>query len=114
MVVEIRMSEKSEKVIFLADCTQHRWGKKVADRFTVEKYDITFSDRSTGTVYLLSDLNSFFDGAKKFFPLLLLSLLLVIGLTNGILTFLVSRSLICTSKPQYIETIWDVGYRLNL
>src|SRR5690606_28899705 len=31
---------------------------------------------------------------KRFFPLLLLSLLLVIGSTNGILTFLVSRSIV--------------------
>jgi signal transduction histidine kinase len=50
-------------------------------------------------VYLLSDLKSFFNEARKFFPLLLLSLLLVIGLTNGFLTFLVSRSFI---KPLYM------------
>lgn len=80
------------------DQTSSWRNKKAADRFTVEKYDITFSDRSSGTVYMLSDLNSFFTLASKFFPLLVLSLLLVIGLTNGILTYLVSRSLI---KPLY-------------
>jgi signal transduction histidine kinase len=77
---------------------QHPWGKKVSGRFTVEKYDISFSDHSAGTVYVLSDQNLMIDNARKFFPLLVLSLLVVIGLTNGILTFLVSRSII---RPLY-------------
>jgi signal transduction histidine kinase len=77
----------------------HPWGQKVNNRFTVEKYSITFSDQSIGTVFLLSDLNPLFDNVKKFFPLLVLSLFIVIGLTNGILTFLVSRSII---KPLYM------------
>jgi signal transduction histidine kinase len=80
------------------DSDKHPWGKKVGGRFTVEKYDISFSDHSVGTVYVLSDLNLFFESVRKFFPLLVLSLLVVIGLTNGILTFLVSRSFI---KPLY-------------
>jgi signal transduction histidine kinase len=77
---------------------QHPWGKKVGGRFTVEKYDISFTDHSAGTVYVLSDLNPMIDNVRRFFPLLVLSLLVVIGLTNGILTFLVSRSII---KPLY-------------
>ncbi len=76
----------------------HQWGQKVDGRFTVEKVAITFSDHSPGAVYVLSDLNLFFENARTFFPLLVLSLLVVIGLTNGILTFLVSRSFI---KPLY-------------
>lgn len=76
--------------------TQSRWGR---DRFSVEKYHTQFSDGTVGTVYLVSDLTPFFNEARKFFPLLFLSLLLVIGLTNGILTFLVSRSFI---KPLYM------------
>ncbi|MFP5112535.1 HAMP domain-containing sensor histidine kinase [Bacillaceae bacterium C204] len=75
--------------------SQNRWGKS---RFSVEKYDITFSNHTSGTVYILSDLYPFYKEARKFFPLLGLSLLLVIGLTNGVLTFLVSRSFI---KPLY-------------
>jgi signal transduction histidine kinase len=78
--------------------SSHPWDPKINNRFTVNKYDITFSDQSTGTVYVLSDLNPFFENLKKFFPLLVLSLLVVIGLTNGILTFLVSRSII---RPLY-------------
>ncbi|MED1469925.1 HAMP domain-containing sensor histidine kinase [Bacillus salipaludis] len=74
---------------------QDRWGK---NRYSVEKYNIKFSNHSNGTVYLISDLNLFFNEARKFFPLLILSLLFVIGLTNGFLTFIVSRSFI---KPMY-------------
>jgi signal transduction histidine kinase len=81
-----------------ASSSSHPWGPKVNNRFTVNSYAITFSDQSNGTVYILSDLNSFFENVKKFFPLLVLSLFVVIGLTNGILTFLVSRSII---KPLY-------------
>ena len=75
--------------------SKNRWGKS---RFSVEKYDITFSNHTSGTVYILSDLYPFYKEARKFFPLLGLSLLLVIGLTNGVLTLLVSRSFI---KPLY-------------
>jgi signal transduction histidine kinase len=83
-----------------ADSGSHPWGwgPKINNRFTVNKYDMTFSDQSTGKVYVLSDLNPLIENVKKFFPLLVLSLLVVIGLTNGILTFLVSRSII---KPLY-------------
>lgn len=70
------------------------WSPKVNNRFTVENYAVTFSDQSVGIVYLLSDLNPFFENVKKFFPLLVLSLFIIIGLTNGILTYLVSRSII--------------------
>lgn len=74
---------------------QERWGRS---RYSVEKYNIKFSNHSNGTVYLISDLNPFFNEARKFFPLLIMSLLFVIGLTNGFLTFIVSRSFI---KPLY-------------
>jgi signal transduction histidine kinase len=73
-------------------------GAKINNRFTVESITFTYSDQSTGMVYILSDLNPFFDKLKMVFPLLVLSLLIVIGLTNGILTYLVSRSII---KPLY-------------
>jgi signal transduction histidine kinase len=76
----------------------HPWGPQINNRFTVQSFAITFSDQSTGTVYILSDSNPIFENLSKFFPLLVLSLLVVIGLTNGILTFLVSRSII---KPLY-------------
>ncbi|MCY9698039.1 hypothetical protein [Paenibacillus alginolyticus] len=30
----------------------HPWGPKINNRFTVNKYDFTFSDQSIGTVYV--------------------------------------------------------------
>lgn len=77
---------------------RYKWGKKINSRFSAEKYAITFSDHSLGTVYVLYDLQPFFENGRKFFPLLVLALLVVIALTNGILTLLVSRSFI---KPLY-------------
>ncbi|NGQ97519.1 hypothetical protein G3578_20545 [Brevibacillus sp. SYP-B805] len=77
---------------------QPHWGNRLDGRFAVEKVDITFSDHRPGTVYVLSDLNLFFQNARMVFPLMVLTLLVVIGLTNGILTYLVSRSII---KPLY-------------
>ncbi|MGE8077404.1 ATP-binding protein [Peribacillus loiseleuriae] len=76
----------------------NRWRKKWNNRFTVEQYDFAFSNQSFGTIYLLSDVNPLFERVWKFFPILFLSLLVVIAFTNGLLTFLVSRSII---KPLY-------------
>ncbi|WP_040206002.1 sensor histidine kinase [Neobacillus jeddahensis] len=73
---------------------QDQWGKKIDGHLSLETYDVTFKDGTTGTVYLLSDMEPIFKEVRKFFPLLLLSLLVVIGLTNGLLTFFVSRSFI--------------------
>ncbi|MGM0883771.1 MAG: sensor histidine kinase [Bacillota bacterium] len=102
-----------------ADPDHHPWGDaKINERFTLVKYDITFSDGSPGSVYLLSDMSQFFESIRGLFPLLILSLLAVVGLTNGILTYLVSRSLI---KPLYAlkhaaEQIkdGDLGFEVNL
>lgn len=69
-------------------------GLRLGDRFSVQTIELPRGEDGTRTVYILSDLNPFHETARKIFPLLILSLLAVIGLTNGILTFLVSRSLI--------------------
>ncbi|TJY42203.1 HAMP domain-containing histidine kinase [Cohnella pontilimi] len=62
------------------------------------KYDFTFGDGSRGTLLMMTAGNPWSGGEHTFFPLLLLSLLTVIALTNGVLTYLVSRSII---KPLY-------------
>jgi signal transduction histidine kinase len=94
------------------------WSNRLNGRFTVEKHDFMFIDRSPGTLYLLSDLSPFIERMRQFLPMLFIFLLLVVGLTNGLLTFLVSRSII---KPLYIlkdaaEKIkeGDLDYRLSL
>ncbi|PTM59666.1 sensor histidine kinase [Desmospora activa] len=66
--------------------------------FVVEKHSFTFADGRTGTMILVSDSSQLIEFVRKFLPLLILSLLLVIGLTNGVLTFLLSRSII---KPLF-------------
>lgn len=96
----------------------HQWGQRVDGHWMVEKYDITFSDHSAGTVFVLSDLNLFFESARKFLPLLVMSLLVVIGLTNGILTYLVSRSLVkpLSTLKHAAEQIKEgnLDYQVNL
>ena len=72
---------------------------------------LTFSDGAEGAVYVFSDIRWFVENGTKFFPLLLLSLLLVIGSTNGILTFLVSRSLI---KPLSLLKAQRNGSRMGI
>jgi len=66
--------------------------------FAVERYDFTFQDRQQGNVYVLTDTKSLFEFFSKFFPLIILTILIVVGLTNALLTYLVSRSMI---KPLY-------------
>lgn len=79
--------------------SEHDWGKgKWNNRFAVQKFDIGFADGSSGEVYLLTDMSPLLAGFRKLFPILLLSLIIVIGLTNGFLTFLMSRNLI---RPLY-------------
>ncbi|WP_134685740.1 sensor histidine kinase [Brevibacillus migulae] len=81
------------------DAGHHGFQFRGLDRnFTVEQYRFTFPDQQSGTIYALSDTKSLFAFFSKFFPLLFLALLLIIGLTNVLLTYLVSRSII---KPIY-------------
>jgi signal transduction histidine kinase len=63
-------------------------------KYAVKKQDVIFVDHSSGTVYFFEDNSQTAAFFRRFFPLLFLSLLLVIGGTNGILTYLLSRSII--------------------
>jgi HAMP domain-containing protein len=74
------------------------WKREKNRFFVIQTHDFHFPDGSVGTVYLFTDTSPLAHFMQKFFPLVILSLLLVIGLTNGLLTFLVSRSII---KPIY-------------
>lgn len=68
--------------------------QKIDDQYTVEPYAFTFTDQSEGRLYLLSNFKPFFGEVQKFILILIGSLLLIIGLTNGLMTYLVSRSII--------------------
>ncbi|MCC3373565.1 HAMP domain-containing sensor histidine kinase [Cohnella sp. REN36] len=76
----------------------NRWGQNINNTYSVERIDFHFSDDRSGTVYILTDFKQFFGFISKFFPSIFLSLLVAIILTNGLLTFFVSRSII---KPLY-------------
>ncbi|MFM1651610.1 sensor histidine kinase [Brevibacillus sp. B_LB10_24] len=67
--------------------------------FAVEKQEFTFPDHTPGTLYMLWDTSEMAQFFRRFFPLVILSLLIVLGLTNGLMTFLVSRSII---KPLFV------------
>jgi signal transduction histidine kinase len=66
-------------------------------RYSVDKLDVTIPDGG-GTVYFLSDMSPFMQLFPKVIPLLAATLLFILALTNGVLTFFVSRSFI---KPLY-------------
>ncbi|MGG6440555.1 HAMP domain-containing sensor histidine kinase [Saccharococcus caldoxylosilyticus] len=87
------------KELLRKDTERWEMWKREKDRFfVIQTHDFHFQDGSVGTVYLFTDTSPLAHFMEKFFPLVILSLLLVIGLTNGLLTFFVSRSII---KPIY-------------
>lgn len=62
--------------------------------YAVDRQAIKFADGSAGAVYWLKDNGRTERFFRTVFPLLFLSMLLAIALTNGLLTSLVSRSII--------------------
>ncbi|MNW47105.1 Sensor histidine kinase YycG [compost metagenome] len=81
---------------------QSRWmmsrGPEIGGRYKAERVDFVFGDQSTGTLYLLSDLNPLLGKMSWFMPMMFISLLLIVALTNLLLTFFVSRSIL---RPLY-------------
>lgn len=67
-------------------------------QYSVERLNFTFSDRSNGSVYFLSDMSPLASFFPKVMPTVAGVLLLILCLTNGALTVIVSRSFI---KPLY-------------
>ncbi|MBW5448006.1 HAMP domain-containing protein [Cohnella sp. CFH 77786] len=108
--VEIDGTDLYRRLSQLTDKRNDRdWGPMLDDRYMITRYDFTFGDRSSGTVYMLTDSGQWIDRLKTFFPILVLSLLAVIALTNGVLTWLVSRSIIrpLNALKQAAERIKD-------
>ena len=62
--------------------------------FLYKQFDFTFTDQSLGSVFLVTDINFFEKYAIRYALLLLLCLFLILVLTNGLLTYFVSRSII--------------------
>lgn len=72
--------------------------QKVNGKYSVVRYELPFSDGTAGAVYVLYDIRGLFGSVRSLFLLGVASLLIVIALTNGILTFFMSRSLV---RPLY-------------
>ncbi|MCM3144974.1 HAMP domain-containing sensor histidine kinase [Brevibacillus sp. MER 51] len=76
----------------------HSWKQFKQDGYTFDTYEFTFADQSKGKLYFLANSFPFMQTGIYFFIALILSLLTIVALTNGVLTFLVSRSII---RPLY-------------
>lgn len=69
------------------------------DRYLVDGFPVTFEDGVSGAVFMLTDSDLWAHRFRTVFPVLALSLLGAVALTNGVLTYLVSRSII---KPLHM------------
>ncbi|MBO9610218.1 MAG: HAMP domain-containing histidine kinase [Paenibacillaceae bacterium] len=63
-------------------------------KYAVDSANVTFADRTAGALYRLADTNDASRFFHRFIPFTLLTLLAVLALTNGLLTYAVSRSII--------------------
>jgi signal transduction histidine kinase len=63
-------------------------------KYEINQFDFTFSDQSKGSLFFIKEVNPIVQFAQKFFPLLLIALLVILVLTQALLTYFVSRSII--------------------
>lgn len=69
--------------------------KKLNDQFvSIQKIDFYYPDDSEGTLFLITNANSFAKFVRSSFPILFIALIIILVLTNGLLTYFVSRSII--------------------
>lgn len=78
---------------------QHEKVRLNGKTYMLLEHAIRFGNGQPGTLYVLEDASKLLRLMRFFFPLVCLALLLVLGLTNGLLTYFVSRSII---KPLLI------------
>lgn len=64
------------------------------NQYAIQQYDFYFKDGSEGTIVLLNSSGSFANFARTFFPILFISLLIVLIITNVLLSYYVSRSIL--------------------
>lgn len=62
--------------------------------YEIHSFEFSYSDKSSGSLYLIREVNPYVQFAQKFFPLLLIALLVILVLTQTLLTYYVSRSII--------------------
>ncbi|WHY88344.1 HAMP domain-containing sensor histidine kinase [Neobacillus novalis] len=61
---------------------------------SIKKLDFFFPDGSEGSLFFVTDASSFAKFVRSSFPILFIVLLLILIVTNGLLTYYVSRSII--------------------
>jgi signal transduction histidine kinase len=65
----------------------HRW-------YSYKHHDFLTKDHKVITVFILRDISTLTHIARKFFPTIIITLFLALAVTNGLLTYLVSRSIL--------------------
>ncbi|TCP29967.1 histidine kinase [Scopulibacillus darangshiensis] len=63
-------------------------------QLSIYQHNFYFTDGSEGTAFLIKDAAPFTSFARSFFPLLFVSLLMILALTNFLLTYFMSRSIL--------------------
>ncbi|MCX7748359.1 MAG: HAMP domain-containing histidine kinase [Clostridia bacterium] len=81
--------------------------------YHVIAYDTYFSDKTPGTLYLITDVAPIGWFAKKYFSTLFWVIIIIVALTNGILTFFVSRSILKPLKHLEYGTVQIKDGNLN-
>lgn len=61
---------------------------------SIMHWDFVFNDGFPGTLFLITDVNPLGEVAHKFFMWLVIAVLIILVVTNGVLTYFVSRSII--------------------
>jgi signal transduction histidine kinase len=62
--------------------------------YTVMNRDIKFSDKTSGTLYIITGVGPLSRFARSYFTSLGYAILIIVILTNGVITYLVSRSIL--------------------
>ncbi|MDB5052980.1 MAG: sensor histidine kinase [Bacilli bacterium] len=69
--------------------------KNFAEQFFISnRYDFRFQDQSEGSLFIIMNTNPLTKFVGKYSSILILALLVILILTNGILTYFVSRSIV--------------------
>ena len=78
------------------------------DTYSIKQHDFPIPDRGVATLFLIKDASILGKLTQTFYPLLFAVLLLILVITNGILTYYVSRSII---KP--IDSLKNAAQKIK-
>ncbi|UKS25514.1 HAMP domain-containing histidine kinase [Paenibacillus sp. HWE-109] len=72
-----------------------RFGKELLE---INSFDFYFADQQPGSVFIITTVNPLVNFIQKFFPILFVTLLIILILTHTLLTYFVSKSIISPLK----------------